>query len=193
MKLMIACLVVLLTLSQRTDAAFELALDMVPGGGIDSNIDVMTGAPVQVDVYLIQTGSDSLSGYSFGVAFNNADLTFNSASGHNVPAGLSGFSSPTLMNGLTYTAASFPVAGLADNTHFLGSLNFTADLTYFNVTNLSFTSVGVSREVAGVSTAVPMSDITLNGGSVSAVPEPSSLAVLGLTAGGLLVRRRRKA
>lgn len=122
-----------------------------------------------------------------GVAFVQLDGVVNTAAYMNVASGVTG--------GLSFfysTPSDAPVAikayaGLNGTGTLLGSIDLTAnsaDYTAWNQAVLSFSGTALSFDLTGAANVVALDNI-------SAVPEPSSLALMLGGAALLLARRRR--
>lgn len=159
------------------------------------------GDTIQIPVYLFETGTntgtqgfaDGLQLYGAVFQVNLSSQSLSSATGNNplnggVSGNLAGFST------------SFSGAGVAS------SVAGTGRSALIGTVNVELTTVGVSTiQLAENTTLSNEATLGLSGGSpnvsidvsnfssasISAVPEPSSIAVLGLTCVGLVMRRRR--
>lgn len=161
---------------------------------IDNSAAVTAGSSGFVSVFVRSTEAlgQNFDGYNASISFAPAGL----------PTGIT-FSTPLISNGVLGNEAHFPagpgdfniaadsgIAAFAPNTNVkLFDLNLdvapgTAPGSYAMVFN-----AGASDITNGIN---PGTISQFNSGSFNVVPEPSSLAVLGLLTGVMAVRRRRR-
>ncbi len=175
----------------HTRAGFELGVDL--GAGIGNDVSVSIGDTITASIYLTQSlpYSNKLLTYGFGVS--NPVGTVVGVPTHTPPTTPAFVAqvNPTALNGLTFVGGDNffdGIQGLDDGTYLLGTIQ--VEVTSFGQI-APIIDGGNGDHGLFDTTGAPIGGVTLTG--ASAVPEPSALAVLGLSAVGMVVRRRRKA
>jgi hypothetical protein len=88
-------------------------------------------------------------------------------------------------------AVSFTDAGIRSGAQTLGYLDMTASATALGEKRITVNRLIFDQDTGGTIAGLNVSDTAFTEYVASAVPEPSSLGLLALGAGGLLARRRR--
>ncbi len=98
------------------------------------------------------------------------------------------------MDALYSVDGSFQNGAQAGSENY-ANISFDSDMVYEAVGQFFFDGQGGGYLVALAINDMPASELSISDGkaAIDAVPEPSALALLCLGAGGLLVRRNRKA
>lgn len=175
-------------LSSSARADFSLDLDLGAAPGIQDTIAATSGT-FSVDVVLGLSGGDALGSYEFNLDYDETEIAFVSFV-NNVPSPLVQISAGS-DNGSIY--------GLVGSGSFTPGTETAADATFtvgtFQFSILAAANDGVDLTLTGVNAFrgdnSPITASGAFGGGIVAVPEPSSIAVLGLTCVGLVMRRRR--
>lgn len=181
----------LLNLGVSDGQAATLAIDMVPGGGVDASRTLAPGDSFTVDVLV--DGALDLAGFQFDVLFDPAIL-----------------SATSIASGDLFGLDTFPVASAIDNI--LGSLSFAETTLALAGIDVSASAVLASIQfmvlAEGASTldlmnielvdsvAVLIDVSSAAGGQLTArqpsgVPEPGTLSLLWMGLGALAIFRRR--
>lgn len=213
------CLAVGLALlvSMPAKADFSYSLGFTSDGTLPSTFMGSTSSTVVVPVYLVETGTqgagpaglDTLNLFGSTSTITVADVGVATASSFSQGPGLNAaLTSLSGANPFTMEVGEFLGAPGAVATSFGGGRSVKiGDLTFSTGAVAGSTDIVLGLGAGGTfnyslrTPSVVVGGVAVNGNAtsfqtatiVTAVPEPSSLAVLGLTAGGFLVRRRRKA
>ena len=190
----------LVGVQQQSQAGFVFSFNT---SGTDQDFLVSGGAIVNIPVYLVQTdGENRLSSiglYSAGVSVDYAydsgapvSATVNSAT-------LATHWNDPLLNLVDYQPGRVVLEGVVDdialpaltvtNAVLLGTIQFQAG-ELGNVTSLQLSLSGVTPFANNLVDAAEVTPITFRLGTISAVPEPTSLCLIVVAASWGLFRRR---
>jgi hypothetical protein len=164
-------------------------------------ISVLPGATVNARIFAELTAGTSLSNYQFAISYNPAQVSYVAGSRTETPTNLPGL---TELNtaGNTVNTTTGRVFGLDGGTFGNGPV---APLGPVQVAALSFLSTNQSSTItpgifqigadgffdnAGID-LVAGSQVTFQSGTITAVPEPSSIMLFGAAGLGMCLTRRR--
>jgi hypothetical protein len=155
------------------DTWFDFHISPDPGFQLD-----FTGQVATLDTYAFSTVTTGSGG--------NWELLADIGSGHSTVGGIQTGATASTLGTVIHQAVSFD----------LSSLGVVSDIVYFRLnpiatggTNGVTTQRSIGFDNLIINAAV--SDTTVSDPNVSAVPEPGSFAIFGLSVFGLLFRRRR--
>jgi len=189
--------------------AIILSVDLDPStAGIQSNVTAVNGQSITANIVMELTGSSNLSFYQFSLGFDRSELTFNSRT-ESAPPGF-GFVETDTRN-LDNLATAAPQGQLylfgADTgagpvAPFAPFVVATASFTVNNPSGglgdidlFPFKSITAPFEddflTNGTFVPVPNGELVFNGGSVTAIPEPSSIGLVCIGSVLASLRRRR--
>jgi hypothetical protein len=217
-----ACIFMLLAVSAAVPARADLVIEVGVGSAIGgTSFDVRAGESIDLDLYITQT-SPTVRLDSEAKSINSAEVLLSLTGGNNLtfspPVTFSNFfADPTSLTqiedarlyfsaGSTKTPSSalggeIPGVlasedGVDDDSLRLGTFRLQADLLASGLYTVDL-QAGMAGGFNGTTTPdTPFTGVALTPGSfrinVSAIPEPSSLLLLGsITTGSLFFRRRR--
>lgn len=196
--------------ASRSQAAIILSVDFdTATPGYQSTRPSATGQTVLASIFMELTGTTTLSAYQFSVLFDKNELSYvaNSRS-EPVPAGFGFFETDPqntvdLANGvLKFFGADTGAGPDASNVAQRGPY-LVATASFLVTTPVGSTSdidINAARLISegddfllnGSGAVIPTSELIFNGGSITPVPEPSSLALLGGCAAVLAMGRRNR-
>ncbi len=190
----------LVGLQQQCRAGFVYSFNT---SGTDQDFLVGAGAMVQVPVYLVQTdGETRLS--SIGLFSAGASVDYVYSSGAPISATVNSANLATHWNDPFLSLVSnqpgrvileggvddiaLPALSVA-NAILLGTIQFQAG-ELGNVTNLQLSLNGVTPFANNLVNAAEVTPITFRMGTISAVPEPTSLCLIAVASVLVILRRR---
>lgn len=173
------------------------------------DVTVTPGDQVSIGVFAYATAGEGLDAYDLPVDVGN--------NGNNLPTGITQFgvvvTAIDTFGNLTKTAASLPFQDFdvfvsddgnqitlptSSNPRHLFDILVQTDFAFSGVTPVSISTAGSPSNPpmtivtsAGTFTPSNLTGLQLISGSITAVPEPSALTVLGLLMGAGVYRRRR--
>ncbi len=167
----------------------------------NTNFNVNAGGSLTSAVYIAATGTDVLNSLTT-VAFNLNGTVAGAGSGSTMTTFVSTATFPGSIgspNGLVFNhGGGLGYTGLSANRIKIGDLTFTGGTagtvtTYsFSDTNTDASNAAVTASINGLATASIDSQLfsTPSSFTITAVPEPSSIALLGLVGIGAMAARR---
>ncbi len=185
----------------KADYIYSLAF--TPDGSAVSSFSGLTGSSLSIPVYLVETGSKGAGpdGLANGLGLANSSFDFSSGT-----STLTSFTNslsvlpPSVAGSYQIVANGFPpgVAG----TPFGGGLSVKVGSLNLTLGPVGSSTIALAASsnifVPNTYTLTPPVGPAVNGiagsfasSTLTAVPEPSSLALLSLTACGLVLRRKR--
>jgi hypothetical protein len=187
---------------QSVKAGLIFEIDLDPAIGIQNTRAVAPGDTVTADVWLSIDGTTSLSSYSFSMSWNVAELN---ATGRNEsrPPGMSPVALPGLKTFNQATGKAFYFDGFTFDAGPTSGFSQRIATMTFNATNPTGLSTEIDVSLGAFNVGVdaffdnggnPIGQVTFRGGSITAVPEPSTLILVGLAASstGAVAWRKRK-
>ncbi|MDZ4849120.1 MAG: PEP-CTERM sorting domain-containing protein [Pirellulaceae bacterium] len=196
--------------SNPSHAGIVIRIDMdsvLPG--IQSTVLALPGATITAGLWMELTSPSSISSYNFSVRYDSNELTF--ASRSETPGNLTGLSE--IDNGAA-EAAPYTINGVPGMvlSRFDGATLGNGPVGPFGpvkVAEVNFTSSAIAGDLLDLDIVPGTFDTLFNeffdnngnfvnaniqffGGSVTAVPEPSSMMLLGGATAALAWRRNRK-
>lgn len=196
-------------MATKASAAVTVSMDMdTSADGIQSVRNVTNGEAFDVGVILSITDASTVGGYIFSIRMDDLELSFNGSS-VSPPPGLASGGTPAAASGGAARQAELgdvpylqlaPFSALGFGTsvpvgeYQIATLQLTAD----TVTTDGFLDIlpGLFRPGSDLfldgSEADISGSVVFNGGSITAVPEPGTWAILGLASAGVAWRRARR-
>lgn len=204
---LVACLGAL-SIPVTASAAVTVSIDMdLSTAGIQAQRIASDGETFDVGIVLTLTGSSTLAGYDFSIRMDDNELDFVSFT-KLVPVGWESNFNPSTTFGSNdaglgdgpfvqlnpIEAVDFDLADVLTAGEFtIATMQLTVGAAFTD----GFVDIlpglyDASNTFADGGAADITSDVVFNGGTITAVPEPGTWAVLGLASAGMALRRMRR-